>query len=301
MSRLVVGIDLSDGAERAVAHGVGLARRLGWDATLVLVDAVPEHVENLPASMQPTAERYAAELTARLEGHRARLGDLRQHWVGHGVELSTLVVDGYPDERLPAVAAELGAELIVVGSHGRTGLRRFLVGSVAERVARRAGTSVLVTRGDAPDGGYHRIVVGTDRSPLADRAVQHALTFAARGAQVHLVQCWGAPVIGELDGFTGSRARAEAEDVLRRDLRFAADELHRGLGRPDLELTCELLDAPPARGLTDTAADRHADLIVVGSHGRRGLRRLVLGSVAEATIRHAPCSVLVARGGDVQV
>ena len=296
MPRLIVGVDLSAESERAVGHAVGLARHLGWDATLVLVDAMPDTAVPLPPSMRGIAERYAATLGERLEVHRRALAALRDRWVHRGVELSQLVVDGYPDERLPAVATELEAALIVVGSHGRTGLRRFVLGSVAERVARHADVDVLVTRGDAPDGGYHRVIIGTDFTTQADHAARHALPFLARGARVELAHCWRLP---GTSGVTEPAVGLVADDLhsqLERGLREAGERLRHALvDRPDLELTFDLSAAAPARGLAELAEQRGADLVVVGSHGRRGLRRLVLGSVAEATIRHAPCSVLVAR------
>ena len=296
MSRLVIGVDLSAESERAVAHGVAIARHLGWDATLVLVDAVPDLAATTPASMRIVAERYAAIATARLDRHRAELAALRDRWIHHGPELAQLVVDGYPDERLPAVATELDAALIVVGSHGRTGLKRFFIGSVAERVARRAEVDVLIARGDAPDGGYHRVVVGTDFSVQADQAARHALRYVARGGRLDLAHCWWMPGIVELGAPATSRLDHELHGGLDDELRRASERLRGALAdRPDVELSFDLVPAPPAQGLADLAEQRGAELIVVGSHGRRGLRRWILGSVAEVTVRHAPCSVLVAR------
>lgn len=294
--RAVVGVDLSDGSERAIAHAIALARLRGWPVTLALVDAVPEAVDALPPSMRVIAEHYAAILSARLDEHRARLAEVRERWVHQGVDLDQLVVDGYPDERLPRIAAELEAALIVVGSHGRTGAGRFLIGSVAERVARLAEVDVLIARGDAPDGGYRRVIVGTDFSAPADAAARHALPFLAKGARVELAHCWWLPGAAHFGEPALGLSHDELHGHLERALRAAGDRLRAALvDRPDLELLYDLVPAAPSRGLAELAERRDADLVVVGSHGRRGLRRLVLGSVAETTIRHAPCSVLVAR------
>lgn len=294
--RAVVGVDLSDGSERAIAHAVALARHRGWPLTLALVDAVPEAVDALPPSMRIIAERYAAILSARLDEHRARLAEVRERWLGQGVELDQVVVDGYPDERLPKIAVELEAALIVVGSHGRTGAGRFLIGSVAERVARLSEIDVLIARGDAPDGGYQRVIIGTDFSAPADDAARHALPFLAKGARVELAHCWWLPGAAHFGEAAIGLTHDELHGHLERALRAAGERLHAALAdRPDLELLYDLVPAAPSRGLAELAERRDADLVVVGSHGRRGLRRLVLGSVAETTIRHAPCSVLVAR------
>lgn len=297
MTGVVVGVDLSDECERAVAHAVAVARHRGWDATLVLVDNVPDGLDAVPPAMRALAERYLATLHDRLHDHRAALAAVRERWIHHGVELSQLVVDGYPDERLPAVATELDAALIVVGSHGLSGVKRLLIGSVAERVARYAEVDVLVSRGDAPDGGYRRVVIGTDFSPEAERAALHALPYVGHGGRLELVHCWWVPgATVALGAAALGLGREDLHGTVEHYLRAAGDRMRSALAaRPDLSLTFDLVPAPPARGLAEVAAHRDADLVVVGSHGRRGLRRLLLGSVAEHTLRHAPCSVLVAR------
>jgi nucleotide-binding universal stress UspA family protein len=239
---------------------------------------------------------YAATVRARLAEDRARLEALRQRLLGQGVEVSHVVIDGMPDAALAASAVELGADLIVVGTHGRTGLRRLLLGSVAEKTVRLAASSVLVARGTpgAAEGGYRRVVVGTDYSPLGDLAVTRALEHAAAGAHVHVMHAWQLPtqsapetaaVVAELRG-------ALAEETQR----LGVERLRGWRGaRPDVVLVAETSEAPAQEALIERAEALGADLIAVGSHGRRGVRRLLLGSVAESVVRHAPCSVLVAR------
>ena len=289
MSKFVIGTDLSAESERAVAHGVAAARHMGAEVVLVMVDAVSELGALAVDAHGPPAAR-AAEVT---HARRDELAALRQRWIDHGPELSQLVVDGEPAERLPQVAAELQADLIVVGSHGRTGVKRFLIGSVAERVVRHAACSVLVARRDAPDGGYRRVLVGTDLTPQLDTSVARVLPLLARGARIDLVHCWQAPWVGDPVAFAH---QDELADVLAPALRDAATRVREMLrDRADVELVPSMFTAPPAHGLVDAAEASGADLVVVGSHGRRGLRRLLLGSVAEVTLRHARCSVLVAR------
>ena len=296
MTKFIVGVDLSTEGERAVAHAVAAARHVGAELELVMIDAVPDLAEPIPASMRTIADRYRETLQERLAQHRLELAALRERWLGHGVEISQLIVDGYPDERLPAIAAERGAALIVVGSHGRTGLKRFLIGSVAEQVTRRAEMSVLVSRGDAPDGGYRRVVVGTDFSILADLALTRALPFLAQGARVDLVHSWQLPWTGAFGESVAAIAFDDLHRALSDSLCETAQRLRNTLkDRPDVELVPQLVTASSSRGLIDAAAERQAELVVVGSHGRRGVRRLVLGSVAEVVVRHAPCSVLVTR------
>ncbi|MBZ0238306.1 MAG: universal stress protein, partial [Deltaproteobacteria bacterium] len=196
-------------------------------------------------------------------------------------------------EMIPAladVARELGVELIAVGTHGRAGMRRLLLGSVAEKTVRLASSSVLVARGDAPSRGYRHVVVGTDLSPLADRALEQAVQLIAPGGHVQVVYAWQAPYLEyDLSGRVTLELRAGAEAELG-----AQRERLLALPRPpDVTMSVELRDGAPVLVLEELSRD--AQLVVVGSHGRRGVRRFLLGSVAEATVRHARCSVLVVR------
>lgn len=295
MKKIIVGIDLSTQSERALGHAIDLARHRGAEVMMVLVDAVPE----MPAVVDPSAvaiaEQYTRVLADRLAADRKEFAALRERWQGHGATLSSLVVDGHADERLTAVANEVGADLIVVGSHGRTGLRRWLAGSVAERVVRQAAQSVLVARGDPPSGGYQRVVIGSDFSPGAEQAFARAIPLLAQTARVELVHGWSGPwsmpetAILAYESMYGT-VRGMLQEATQRIVAMLREH-----GRGEVRVGGRLVEAAGAYALTETAADIHADLIVVGSHGRRGLRRWMIGSVAEVTVRHAPCSVLVSR------
>lgn len=294
MKTVIAGVDLSEQTETVVAHAVELARPTEAEVILVLACVIPETGDD-PSFHTPAAQSYLGVLREGLAADRAALGELRERWLGRGVRISQAIVDGFADEQLPRVATEIGADLIVVGSHGRTGIKRFLIGSVAERVTRLAGCSVLVARGAAPTGGYRHLVVGTDFSPIADRALGLAIDLAPRGAQIDLVHCWRMPAVLMPPD---APALIPTYDQLRTDLQAELTERGRALvarNRTDLDLRFHLQESPAAHGLEDFARGAGADLVVVGSHGRRGIRRFVLGSVAEVTVRHAPCSVLVAR------
>jgi nucleotide-binding universal stress UspA family protein len=291
---IMVGVDLSAASEIAVGQAMSVARHVGARVVLAHVALVPQAAEGLPPSMRVTESRYREILAQRLADDRARLEALRQRLIGQGVEVSHVVVDdGFPDVSLSDAARELGADLVAIGTHGRTGLKRLLLGSVAEKVVRFATSSVLVARGaPAAEGGYRRILVGTDFSPLADRAVERAAELAGAGARIHVINAWQLPVSPPVDGADpAATLRGEISDDARaRGLAMVQAWRERGVA-----IEVEASEAPAAEAIVERATSLGADLVVVGSHGRRGVRRLVLGSVAEATVRHAPCSVLVAR------
>ena len=284
LTKIAVGVDFSPESDRAVEHAMMIARAAGAALLLVHVARVPP-----PTSAAPQVGWLALQ-RERLAADRARLAELREQLEGQGVEVSQLIADGEPDPALADVARELGVELIAVGTHGRAGMRRLLLGSVAEKTVRLASSSVLVARGDAPSRGYRHVVVGTDLSPLADRALEQAVQLIAPGGHVQVVYAWQAPYLEyDLSGRVTLelRAGAEAELGARRERLLALPR------PPDVTMSVELRDGAPVLVLEELSRD--AQLVVVGSHGRRGVRRFLLGSVAEATVRHARCSVLVVR------
>lgn len=290
--RILVGIDFSPTSECAVQHALAIARHTGAPLAVAHVGMVPDP-DDLDDAGGASTGPYRALLQLRLAADRRRLAALRERISGQGVELSQVVLEDMPDAGLIAAGKELDADLIVVGSHGRTGMSRFLLGSVAERVVRHADCSVLVARGEPVPGGYRRIVVGTDFSERAAAALEWALTLAAPSADIRVVHGWSLTSLQDSDpaeivALAGSidAARGAATSRLGRELVAARR-------RADVRLQFDAVEGPASAVLIDAA--RKADLVVVGSHGRRGVRRWLMGSVAEAVARHAGCSALVAR------
>jgi nucleotide-binding universal stress UspA family protein len=281
-SKIAVGVDFSNHSDIAVRRALALARHQGASLVLVHIATPPEALVPIEGAEFPVSRIDAAERRARY--HR-QLVDMRDRLTGQGVDVSQAIVEGYADQALATTAAELGADLIVVGSHGFTGLKRVLMGSVAEKTVRFAEQSVLVVRGEQPASGYDRIVIGTDFTSHADRAMARALAIASPDAELHVVACWQphAPAFGVDPIALGADAAASLARRTQEMIGDARANRH------------DVVEATPLAGLEAAAEHDRADLVVVGSHGRRGIRRMVLGSVAEAVVRHAACSVLVAR------
>jgi nucleotide-binding universal stress UspA family protein len=295
--KILVGTDYSEQAEAAVEQAANLARRL--DAELILLHAgtVPEYRDDIPDSMKGAAARFEALLREQLKDNRDKLEGLRER-LGGTVKASHMVIDGFPDTGIVDASKEVGADLIVVGTHGRTGFKRFLMGSVAERVVRLSDTCVMVARGrgEVGAGGFRKILVPTDFSDTAERALEAALLVARPGAIVEAFHCWQLP--GPVTGYWGPVAATGAVlDPLRKDLKEAVDAQgadlvarHTGAG---VELIFTELEESAVHGVQQRLEQGGYDLVVMGSHGRRGLRRWMLGSVAESTVRYAPISTLV--------
>jgi len=192
-------------------------------------------------------------------------------------------------------AKRIAADLVVVGSRGRGQIATMVLGSVAAEVIDHAPCAVLVARSAKLD----RLILADDGSCEAMTARDLVGTwpvFAGLDARVVSV----APIpeamgVGPMRHEDASQAYAEAVDALRVmsqtvSSRDAALLTERGL-RARAEVRC----GDPAQEIVGAAIEDEADLIVLGSHGRTGLERLVIGSVARTVVTHAPCSVLVVR------
>jgi nucleotide-binding universal stress UspA family protein len=299
-TRIAVGIDFSPPSNEAARQALAIARHRG--AELMLLHAgttveLPSLDFQANASTQAAFEVYRRRLADELARDRERLAELRERLSGQGVVVSTMVAEGFPDEALCSAAAELDVDLLVVGTHGRTGLNWFLLGSVAQRVVRMCERDVLVSRSRPPfgPGGARRVLCATDFSPSAERALDRAIELCAPDGAIDVLHFYHlAPAIGWTEGSFGFAP--ELERSLVGQLTADGERLvapRRRAGGPAIRF--EVLPGPPIPSTVHRLETESYDLVTLGSHGRRGFRRAILGSVAEAVVRRAPCSVLVAR------
>ncbi len=303
MRKILVGVDFSPESDAAVKQSLNLARHVGAEIVLLHVGVIPEDAGSTPDVSAGAA--YTKVVKEQLASDRNALEELRERIDGQGVQVSHMVVDGFADTALVDAASEIGAHLIALGTHGRTGIKRFLLGSVAERVVRLAPCSVLVARpGAEAAGGFRKITVPTDFSPTAERALRAGLKVAAPGATVDLLHCWQLPPLSGMY-YTPVKAVDDVYESVRQTITKSVDEaaaalLERYKDRP-VDLKFHAIEESPAHGIQQWLEKTGSELVVTGSHGRRGVRRFLLGSVAESTVRHAPCSVLVVHHGSAIV
>lgn len=289
--KIVVGIDFSPESRLAAEQALRIARHL--DAELVLVNVrtrleIPPISESAPDVAREAMQRYREQEARWLASDRDELATLRERLSGQGVVVSQLLVEDSSESGLCAAANQIKARLTVVGTQGRTGLRWLLLGSVAQRVVRMSAIDVLVARPSLREG-YHRILVATDYSPSAERALDGALALAASGAEIDVVHFDGR--LSEMESI-----RPEDRQALADELRRQGEQLLARKARAGVELHVHVSSGPPVPGIIHWLETHHHDLAAVGSHGLRGIRRGLLGSVSESVVRHAPCSVLVAHG-----
>lgn len=294
---ILVPIDFSPPSDAALSY----ARLLGktFDASLRLLHVAGTHSMLPRGAMEPR------------DGVAAALRHLRDRLTAEdrSPNVTVLAVEAPdPAVQIVATARSMDASLIVMGTHGRGGIARILMGSVAEKVVRTAPCPVFTTNGAlrAPAKGFRRILVPTDFSAPSDVALDCARRLAAGfAASVHLLH-----VLAEVSGSGGSGSElfvAEPPEARSMRLIDARDRLNRRITADDrvtLRATTEVIIGSPAQIIGDYAADNQFDLIVMGTHGRTGMAHLLVGSVAERVVRTAGCPVLATqyawgRGADV--
>ncbi|WP_447978863.1 universal stress protein [Candidatus Nitrospira bockiana] len=291
LQRILLATDFSACARRALDQAVFFARAYGASLTLLHV------LELLPESgLTREGDEY---LERRRVNGRDRLEETVRTVMAPEIAIDRRLEEGIPSERITAAADDIQADLVVVGTHGRTGLDHILLGSTAERVVKRASCPVLTIRCPGGRGrdrespaSLSRLLVPVDFSTCSLAALEYgaqlAMHFRAMLILVHALE----PRYYDLDLGLGSSAD-EPKARLQWEARLA--ELAGRLRGHALSVQTAIRGGIPGESIMAAAKEQEADLIVMGTHGRRGLPSWISGSVAEAVLRQAPCPVLTVR------
>ncbi|MEV0646411.1 universal stress protein [Phytomonospora sp. NPDC050363] len=279
--RIIVGADGSPSALNAVRTATVEAARRGGHLRIVHAFLWPlMHVPLGPSPSGPPTGglRHEAERILAEAAETAAATD-------PAVKVETELVTGFPAQVLLAEAAT--AELVVIGDRGLGAVAEMVIGSVALQVAERSPVPVLVVKGRTRGSGP--VLIGLDGSPASSRALRVAFDAAAlRG--VDLV---AAHVRAEAVVFDATPASLYERDATwtQREWPFTAALDRERRRKPTVVATDEVMVGDAGEAIVARA--RHAQLIVVGAHGRTGFFGRVLGSVSRHVLRHAPCPVLI--------
>ncbi|MUV48733.1 universal stress protein [Haloarcula sp. CBA1122] len=280
--RILVPTDGSPGSERAFEVAATLAST--HDAAVHVLSVVDEH--------GPTDDwDYDGDSPAE-----AFIESQADHVDTEGLSVTTAVREGVVHDAVLDYGDENEIDLIVMGTHGRTGVRRFLLGSVTEKVVRLADVPVLSVKADAEPGtvSFDDILLPTDGSSGAAAAIEPTGALAsATDATVHLVSVVDTRSLGIDVG--SSVIVDELESVATDAVGDASDRLS-GMGVETVETA--ITHGVPYRAILDAIEEADADLVVIGTHGRTGIDRYLLGSVAEKLVRTSPVPVMTVRAPD---
>jgi nucleotide-binding universal stress UspA family protein len=295
--KILVPLDGSELAERALLPAVSLAQAMS--AKVVLLRVVPPLIRDIHA------ERYRKLVLEISEDQaKAYLRSTRSMLASTPVGLVTKTKVGPVAESILACVQENDVDLIVMSSHGRSGISRWIQGSVAEKVLRHApcATLIIPLRAEVESFTCGRIMVPLDGSHLAEQALEPALavaeaTNARLGATAELVALRVvAPIHLPVESVEMVHVFEQIDAAERGDAREYLHNLLPILARRQVLVKTEMLIGPIAESIVDYAASHSVDLIVMCTHGRSGYSRWFLGSVAEKVLRRAPCATLVIRG-----
>jgi nucleotide-binding universal stress UspA family protein len=286
---VLVATDLGAAADEALRQAHLRAER--GRAALVVCHVVPNFLRDDPV-FRPRGSETLRSLT---EVHDHIAGEIRERVTGvtgRTADGFTLALDeGVPDTVIVEKAEEMGAGLVVLGAGNRAGGG---LGKIGQRIIRHAHAPVLIARPPVPDGP---VLVATDFSDPSLPAVAAAADEARSGARalaiLHSIELWpalAAVPAGPIEAPVVLPESQLAEYRQTIDARLAeALATHRAAGDRIV------VEGPAEVTILEAARQRGADLVVLGTVGKSGLRRLLLGSVAERVAQTAPCSVLIVR------
>jgi nucleotide-binding universal stress UspA family protein len=265
--------------------GVRLARE--HDAELVIVHAW--HVPVLGIEpLEPQTPRLLLQVEE--DARRALDGAVREATVRGAPRVSGVLLEGVPWLRITeTIERDPAIDLVVMGTHGRSAIARFLLGSVADRVARHAACSVLIVRSGGAPAPFTDVLCPIDFSEASRFAVDIACELVAPGGSgLTLLHASDVPV------------EAIPSNFLRELDKRAALALHELAAELRVKVKVPVIVrtrfGSPAAQIVEVLDDQSTfDLVVMGNHGRTGLRRALLGSTSERVVHHAHCPVFVAR------
>ena len=280
--KILVAYDGSETARNALVVSAKLAKQdNSWIKVLAVVPPYDGDLELVGVSnIKETIEGPGEEL----------LAEAREIADNEGVHVLTNLAQGEPFERIAAIADDENCDLIVMGRQGVDHFERELMGNVTERVIGYTARNVLVVPGNSKwDGKWDSILLATDGSSNCDAAYEEALQIAKyRSARIAVISAVKINVNNESVAFAQAAAReleVKAQNTVNAFKERAAEM--------DIHVETFVKLGEPHQVITALAAELDVTAIVMSSHGKTGIKRLLMGSVTQRTIGYADCPVLV--------
>lgn len=278
--KILVAFDGSDSSRNALLQAIKLAKtEKSW---IKVVAVVPEYdgdieligVSNIQDVITGPGEKLLAQA--------------RDISASEGASIITNLEQGEAYDRIVDVASAENCDIIVMGRRGHSRLERALMGGVTARVIGLTDRDVLVVARDA-NVGWKNILLPTDGSRFCASAVERAIDFAkSYGGDLTAVS-----VVDVTEEF--HTQAPEAVERLVKKARAVLEEVRKKAEAAGVKVETSVREGEVYEVITGLAREKGANVIVMGSHGRTGLKRLLMGSVTEKVIGHAPCPVLVTR------
>lgn len=295
---VLVATDFSDNSAAAVRVASRRAARSGDSLTLLhclesAVDDTPwRHLLEMPQNMRARFWKAGKKRLEEMFEETIPAED-RPHVVDYRVEFK------YAEDGILDVLDEEDFNLVVLGATGQNRLANFLLGSTTEDVVRRSDVPVLVVPSDVPEDGFETLVAPVDFTECSRHSLARAASIARQDdARLVIVHAYVLPVTETT--FMPAQMPPETIDAFEQQRERQLDEVIETVDLDGIEWEGRLEVGTPHNAIVDTVEDVDADLVVMGTHGRRGFERLFLGSTATKVLRRMPCSVMTIREHDVE-
>lgn len=278
--KYLIGVDGSEHSRAALAWGLALASQRG--ATVELIHVADDSFLSESVAFLSEAQAASEQMLA------TEIGRAKSEY-GFAGDISGTAIVGHPIAELEEASRE--ADLLVLGAHSGGKFAGSVFGTRAVKVAAVANCPVAVIPAEGESGG-EGIVVGVDGSDASKRAIAWAAEEASfRGAPLIAVYAWMPPLTPGLEYLWSEELVAAQQAAASEAIAIGVAGLAERY--PDLEIRREIVQAPPVTALLQVAAD--AEMLVVGSRGRGGISRLLLGSVSHGVLNALPCPTVVTR------
>lgn len=292
LNTILCTTDFSDYSNQTISYGVAIANE--FDARLLIC-----HVIDLQfAAIYGTVHFLPPDLqTQSIETAQERIEDLM---AAQTVPWEAVVSTGPPADEISRVVADRKIDLAISATHGRTGLKRVILGSVTERLMRALTCPLLVVRETPPDLmpdptqglRFNRILVGCDFSPAANAALEYGVSLAQEfEAELHLIHVLEPQVYSDFLATTLDAVPGETGDIKEK-----LDQRLTDLITPEAMNWCRIktavIEGRPFEAITDYAGENGIDLVVLGVRGHGVVETLFLGSTTDRVVRKAQCPVL---------
>ena len=292
--RILVPLDGSPLAERALPAAITLAQ--AFSKTEPCEVHILRVVTPIMVALEPTL--YTETIYLGEEESKSYLAAVALEYADSGVPLVASAETGSVAETIIYYAQENEINLIVISSHGRSGLSRWVYGSITDKVLRQSCCATMIIRQQVEKvaGTFKKILVCLDGSALAEQVLDSALPLAeCSQAEIMLLRVVEpANLLFDMD--TADQVQESVNAIERGEAEAYLNNLMVQLPPFSGALTARTLMGAPADTILDFAQEQHVDLIAMSSHGRSGISRWIYGSVAEKVMRGATCATLIMRG-----
>lgn len=270
---ILVTTDTGDKSKASAIYALKLAKAVGGNVTALYVNDSTNYVNNLACG------------TPRIRGETA-LGWIANKGTEFDMTVKTMIADGIPADEIIKRTSEF--DILVMGTAGRAGAAHLLLGSVTEKVIRYSKCPVIAVRNLDPEASFkmEKMLIATDGSEYTDPAVKEGLKMAKVTPGVTKITA-----LSVFDNKTISRAsgNVDTETACESAVRYVYEEG----SKIGLEVEKKIVPGSPSEVIGGMSA--YYDMVVMGTMGRTGWKRLSMGSVAEKTVREVSCPVMVVR------